>query len=74
MIHIGHMIEAELKKQGRSKTWFAQQICCTRENVYRILRNENIDYQLLKRISIVLNVNFTERLAYETQIEMKGKG
>ena len=36
MIHIGKLIEKTLHEQGRSVTWFAIQLCCTRPNVYKI--------------------------------------
>lgn len=58
MIHIGKLIEKTLHEQGRSVTWFAIQLCCTRPNVYKIFRKENIDVHLLWRISCILNHNF----------------
>lgn len=58
MIHIGKLIEKTLHEQGRSVTWFAIQLCCTRSNVYKIFRKENIDIHLLWRISCILNHNF----------------
>lgn len=35
-IHIGHQIQADLKAQGRSVTWFSRQLCCSRQNCYKI--------------------------------------
>lgn len=58
MIHVGKLIEKTLHEQGRSVTWFAMQLCCTRPNVYKIFRKENIDIHLLWRISCILNHNF----------------
>lgn len=69
-VHIGKLIEQELKKQNRGKVWFANQICCTRANVYHILKSESIDCNLLKRISIVLKVNFLSYLANDTDSEI----
>ena len=40
-IHIGNMIKAELKAQGRTVTWFAKAINTTRTNVYKILDKES---------------------------------
>ena len=57
-LHIGHMIEAELRRQGRSVTWLAKQIPCDRTNVYKILNRTNIDIQLLVHISRILNHDF----------------
>ena len=36
MIHAGQLIERTLHEQGRTVTWFATQLCCTRPNVYKI--------------------------------------
>ena len=58
MIHTGQLIEKKLHEQGRSVTWFAMQLCCTRPKVYKIFRKENIDVYLLWRISCILQYNF----------------
>lgn len=58
MIHIGQEIEHTLKEQGRTVTWFADQLCCTRPNVYKIFKKDNIDLKLLGRISDILGVDF----------------
>lgn len=64
-VHIGKFIQQKLKEDGRSVTWFASKIYCTRSNVYKIFANDNIDIKLLKRISLVLNFNFFDVLAQE---------
>lgn len=58
MIHIGQLIEQTLKEQGRTVTWFAGRLCCTRPNVYKIFKKDNIDIKLLIRISDILQVDF----------------
>ena len=58
MLHAGQLIERILHEQGRTVTWFARQLCCTRPNIYKIFRKENIDLQLLWRISRILHHNF----------------
>lgn len=58
MIHIGQLIERTLKEQGRTVTWFAGQLCCTRPNVYKIFKKDNMDIKLLVRISDILQVDF----------------
>lgn len=68
MIHIGQLIEEKLHEQGRSVTWFAVQLCCTRPNVYKIFRKENIDVYLLWRISYILQYNFFSDLSNEFKI------
>ncbi|UVP78448.1 hypothetical protein NXW19_06370 [Bacteroides ovatus] len=61
MIHAGQLIERTLHEQGRTVTWFATQLCCTRPNVYKIFRKENIDIHLLWRISCILGHDFFPR-------------
>jgi len=58
MIHIGKIIESELHRQERSVSWFARKLYCDRSNVYDIFRRENIDVNLLLRISGILKHNF----------------
>ncbi|MBQ4345155.1 MAG: hypothetical protein IJC40_04560 [Muribaculaceae bacterium] len=58
MKHIGRHIQATLRDQGRTVTWFAKQLCCTRPNAYKIFAKDNIDLQLLLRISNILNHDF----------------
>ena len=38
--------------------WFAARLCCDRRNIYRIFAKDNIDIQLLGRISEVLGHDF----------------
>ncbi|MCD7721071.1 MAG: hypothetical protein LUC86_05730 [Prevotellaceae bacterium] len=57
-MHIGSLIRKELKDSGRTVTWFAAQICCTRTHAYKIFRSESIDTGLLERVSRVLRHDF----------------
>lgn len=57
-LHIGKMIRQVLKKQGRSITWFANELHCCRTNVYLIFNKQHIDTELLTRISKILGHNF----------------
>ena len=57
-LHIGSVIRETMKEQGRSASWLAKQLHCTRENVYRIYAREWIQTDMLLRISLVLEVNF----------------
>ena len=60
MLHIGQLIACTLHEQGRTVTWFARQLCCTRPNVYKIFGKENIDISLLWRISCILRLSFDQ--------------
>ena len=58
--HIGHIIKEELARQGRSVTWLAAQLKCSRQNVYGIFNNQWIYTDILLKISNVLDVDFFE--------------
>ncbi len=65
MIHAGQLIKDTIHKQGRTVTWFAAQLCCTRPNVYKIFNKENVDVYLLWRISVILQHDFFKDLSDE---------
>jgi plasmid maintenance system antidote protein VapI len=56
--HIGNIIKKELRQQGRSITWLASQINCSRENLYKIFRRNWIHTDMLLRISNALDYDF----------------
>lgn len=58
MIHIGKIIEAELRRQERSPAWLARKINCERTNIYYIFNQSSINTQMLVSISKALKVNF----------------
>ena len=55
---IGEIIQEQLKAEGRSVTWFAHKLSCSRANVYKIFSKEYIDTELPCRISRILNHDF----------------
>lgn len=57
-VHIGQIIFEEMKRQGRSAGWLAEQIFCEKSNIYKLFRRKSIDLYQLMRISEVLNHNF----------------
>ena len=57
-IHIGQLIQQQLKAQGRTVTWFARQLNYDRSNAYKIFSKPHIDTDLLLTISKVLNYDF----------------
>ena len=36
VVHVGKLIQKTLYEKGRTVTWFAHELCCTRTNVYKI--------------------------------------
>lgn len=57
MIHAGHLIEETLRQRGKTVTWFAGQMHCTRTHVYKIFQKETLDVHLLWRASLVLEAD-----------------
>ena len=62
-IHIGHLIKEVFDRQGRRATWLAAELNCNRSNVYSIFQRDNIDAQMLIKISRVLGHNFFQDIA-----------
>ena len=56
-IHIGHIIRDELRRQGRTNQWLAEQIGMSSRNLWRIYNKPSIDTQTLFHISKMLNTN-----------------
>ena len=50
-IHIGQLIKDEFDRQGRRATWLAAKLNCNRSNVYSIFQRDNIDVEILIKIS-----------------------
>ena len=57
-IHIGHLVQAQLKADQRSASWLAREIGCTRNHVYKIFNKSSLDSDLIFRISKAMNFNF----------------
>ena len=57
-IHIGHLIQAQLKADKRSVGWLSREIGCTRNHVYKIFNKPSLDSDLIFRISKAMNFNF----------------
>ena len=65
MVHVGKILEQALHEKGKTVTWFAQELCCTRPNVYKIFRKENLDVELLWRASNILHLNLFALISAE---------
>lgn len=57
-LHIGKIIEEEVRSQERSITWLSRKIHCDRRNVYDIFSRASIDTSLLYKLSMALNRDF----------------
>ncbi len=71
MIHIGQSIQMVLRNKGKSVTWLADQLGYTRANIYKIFLRNNLEYILIRNVSLLLEHNFFEDLAEDLRIDMK---
>ena len=55
---IGERIKQELKRQGKTSVWLAQQLGCHRANIYKVYERATIDTGMLFHISKLLNFDF----------------
>ena len=67
-IFIGTLIQQELKNQERTVSWLARKLDCDRTNVYNIFRRQDIDTELLMRISVILHRDFFAIFSKATRI------
>ncbi len=63
-IHIGKLIENELRRQERTVSWFARNLYCERANIYHIFKRQSLDTELLMRISRLLNYDFFSHYSF----------
>ena len=73
MVHIGQLIRQELKEQGRSVTWLAKNLNCSRSNVYIIFDKPTLDTSVLMQISKLLDVDFFRYYSEEFVRQMSEK-
>ena len=57
-IHIGRIIQAKMKADGRSARWLARQLHCTSSNIYKLYEKPSIDTNLLLHLAQLLQVDF----------------
>ena len=63
-IHIGKLIKAKAKEQGRTITWMAKQLDYSRENMYKIFRRKWIYTDLLLKICDLLDYDFFQDFSH----------
>lgn len=56
-IHIGNLIRDELRRQGRTNQWLADQLGIDRRTLQRQYNKPSIDTQQLLRISKILSID-----------------
>ena len=56
-IHIGNLIREELRRQGHTNAWLADQIGVTPRTLQKLFNKSSIDTQQLLRICYVLHTD-----------------
>lgn len=59
-LHIGHIIREELRRQGKTNKWFAQELNLNPRTINKLFQKQYIDTAQLLQISEVLKVDFFE--------------
>ena len=72
-IHIGQVIQAQLKADQRSASWLAREIGCSRNHVYKIFDKPSLDSELLFFISKTMSFNFFQYYTAAFLKEMKAR-
>ena len=72
-IHIGHLIQEQLRKDQRSVGWLSREIGCTRNHVYKIFNRPSLDADLILKISIAMSFNFFQYYSAEVNAAMKAR-
>lgn len=66
-VHIGEMIRADLKSQGRSVVWFAEQLNCSPQNVFSIFKRATPSLDICRRASKILGKDYISILIAEVE-------
>lgn len=66
MEKIGERIKEVLFAQNRTARWLSEQLPCERTNVYDIFKRNDINVNLLKQLSVILNHDFFKELSEQT--------
>lgn len=72
MVHIGKEIKTCMTRRHIPATWLAEQLGCSRTNVYKITAKAHIDTELLMKISRIVNYNFFQ--VYNSALLAEGIG
>lgn len=58
MIHIGTQIRQKMEERQKTVVWMAEQLSCSRTNIYKIFEKYSVDTDQLARISTILDFDF----------------
>ena len=72
-LHIGQLIQEQLRKDQRSVSWLAREIHCTRNNVYKVFNKPSLDSNLILKISKAMKFNFFQYYTAEFIASVKDR-
>ena len=64
-MRIGERVKGVLFSQGHSAKWLSEQIPCERTNVYDIFKRDDMNVNLLAKLSVILHHDFFKELSEE---------
>lgn len=73
MLHVGKLIKTKLKERAHTCVWLAEQMGCSRTNLYKIFNKKYVGSRDLEKLSLILNFNFFEVLSKEMSEELSRK-
>lgn len=73
MIHIGTQIRQKMEERQKTVVWLAEQLSCSRTNVYKIFEKYSVSTEQLARISTILDFDFFSLYSENVRI-IKEKG
>lgn len=73
MLHVGKLIKTKLKERAHTCVWLAEQMGCSRTNLYKIFNKKYVGSRDLEKLSLILNFNFFEVLSKEMSEELSNK-
>ncbi len=69
--HLGSYIKQVLASEGRSITWLAQELGCTRDNLYKIFNHSFLNTDLLFKICEATKHDFFKDCSVQLKIKKK---
>ncbi|MGM9766881.1 MAG: helix-turn-helix domain-containing protein [Candidatus Cryptobacteroides sp.] len=66
-MHIGKLIKEVVRRRGMTVVSFAEQLSCSRANVYKIFDKKSIDTDMLMRICAILQYDFFAAISDNTR-------
>ena len=69
--HLGTFIKNKVKEKGITVSEFARRIHCTTRNIYQIYKKNSLDTDLIKRISLALEIDLLSTFNKSSFLKLK---